>query len=172
MTPADLARTFYAGIDPGREGGLVAIDNLSVPIFKSPLPFLGGLLDIRAFCEIVEHLFRETRGARAHFVMEEASIRPGQRGAVAFVRSFANMEGAVAALGYSVETVKSSVWTRAMFKGLPASLQDKERSIYLASRLWPEFELRFPGQRPTTKNANISDATLLAEWKRRQTLGV
>lgn len=155
----------YVGVDVGRKGCFVGVTSESVPVLKERIPFNDSAIN---FFELKSLLTTIAATWEPRFVIEEAQIRPGQSGVVAFVRGFGNIEGAIGILGYPLETIKPMTWQKEFFKGLADSITKKSRGIHVASRQWPAFALRFDGQLASTQNDNVADALIMAEWLRRR----
>lgn len=158
------------GIDPGKEGGIVGIDDDKRIMFLEVMPQ-----------EIIEvyHLFQSLK-KKNHIIMvylEKAQAFP-QNGSVAmfnYGKHCGELEGVLTVLGLPYELVPPQAWTRRIhFEHKKYSEKSsKEKSKEAVVKLFPGIKLTDPNKPKATKyHEGIIDALLIAEdgrqrlWKR------
>jgi crossover junction endodeoxyribonuclease RuvC len=139
--------TGILGIDPGKGGGIAAMGDGQVLVFKMPAT-VGDLVDtLRALA---------VRGFTTAFVENvHAMPRQGVVSCFTFGRGLGNIEAACQALGIRIEWVTPAKWQTAL--GC-LSKGDKNITKRRAQELFPTLTITHA----------IADALLIAEWGRRQ----
>ena len=150
------------GIDPGREGAVVALRGTVAE--AALLPSTDAGLDGRALVAALRSLLG--KGDRPYVVVERAQSFPGQGVASSFRygRDYGRILGVLDALGWPYETVPPAVWHRALVGGDPGD--GKARAALVVAQLLPDLELR-PGRRRKA-HEGIVDAAALAVWGQRR----
>lgn len=146
------------GIDPGKEGAIVALWDGGVAYELLPATSEG--LDGR---ELAQALRRVRSAASAvHVIVERAQSFPGQGVASAFRygRDYGRILGVLDVLGWPYETVPPAVWHRAIVGGDPAD--GKARAALVVAQRLPDLDLR-PGRR-RVPHSGIVDAAAIALW--------
>lgn len=141
------------GFDPGRDGAaafLWGAESLVVPY------------DRAEYIAALKSFINKGFGIRA--VVEHVGAMPGQ-GSVSmfnFGASFGWLQGVLEALGVPYELVRPAKWKREF-----SCTSDKNTSIQVAKRLFPDVDLRRTG-RCTKDHDGKAEALLMAEYCRRR----
>lgn len=140
----------YAGIDPGKKGA-VAIFEDGFLANVHPLPYnKNGELDVRLF-KVYLHNVKA--------VMLEQPVGMAQRrGMLTNFTNFGELKGICKLLVASVTICHPSTWKK--FFNLSS---DKEESIKLAKKLYPDVNLRRT-RRSEREDDNIAEAILLGHY--------
>jgi len=143
------------GIDPGLSGAIAVLDEDSVDLFDIPTWNVGEgsrrTYNVPGLVDLLRSL------APATFVVEHQSPRR-ENPAVSFKvgLGYGILLGILCALELRHFMVSPQGWQRAMYAGTGKS--GKDRSIEVASRLWPNIRITRHDQ---------ADALLIAEYGRR-----
>lgn len=180
------SRLRFAGIDPGKRGGLAVIDDGGVPVHELcvPMPIVGDArqssarVDPRLLSEWVRHTitnwptYRTGGGSSGPIVVaaiEEARALPGD--SIKSISSILWNHGALSALilehGVRLITVPPLAWQKFMLRGLPRGKAD----VRNASSLRRAADL-FPSVKQSGTHDGVAEALLIAEWLRRRELGL
>lgn len=190
--PEDPAPSLYIGIDPGKDGGIVAIVEDGAPrrrygraLVGYRMPLDGGSISIpklRTYLGIpyVNAGRRDFR--RPVIALEEVRAVPvrgtkGAKGAgtiatsksnFALGRAYGQIEAILDELGYEVERIPPHVWQGPMLgpKSSRRGLNSKAAAVQLADRLFPELRELVPWRGAAPIPDGIADAALLAEFLR------
>jgi crossover junction endodeoxyribonuclease RuvC len=146
----------FAGIDPGKNGGIVWLNEDEV--FGCPLPYDGSDLDVKALKKAFTH---ET--AKDVVFIETPMIRSAQQGALVIGANYGRILAVLTLLDIPVRQVTPSAWTKKLLPGHKGA--DKGPHIALCKQLFPSLELVMPGCRKP--HDGIADAALIAEYGRR-----
>lgn len=141
----------YIGIDPGKDGALVAL----LPDGIRVVPF-----DEVSYASTLDEL----SGFDAMCILEHVGAMPGQ-GSVSmfhFGENFGFVRGLLSAFGIPYELVRPQKWKKEF-----SCTSDKNTSIAVAQRLFPSVDLR---RTPKCKGPHdgICEALLMAEYARRR----
>ena len=163
------------GIDPGLDGGLIMLNGVGDILEKRPMPVLSVKgkgkrnPDLPRIVELLQDL-----GPNITY-LEKVSARPGN-GNVSmfnFGFGFGALVMGLTALSLPYVLVLPQTWCKVMHQTLPAKIKAdkgikaKQRSLMVFHQMYPELELRKPGQRKTTVHSGMMDALLIAEYGRR-----
>jgi hypothetical protein len=153
------------GIDPGQSGFVVGIDKAFFNIaFALPLPFIGNQLITRdldsiLFGKNIEHIFIEHSqaifGARANSTFN-------------FGFNFGKIIAVCEYRKYAFTLVKPKLWQKEMITGVDKRLTTKEKSLIVASRLYPHISFKYPDSEKMADG--MSDACLIACYGRKKLL--
>jgi crossover junction endodeoxyribonuclease RuvC len=158
--------TFVVGIDPGLTGAIAFVSyprGGRVLVVDTPSFVLAGARRDYDIPGMAQQLLRY-EPAIHHVFIERQQARP-EAGSPAVFKigyGFGLWLGLVAGHGLPYTVVSPQVWERAMFQG--AVGEGKDRSLLIASRLWPRLEI------PRSRH-DRADALLIAEYGRRVLLG-
>lgn len=175
-------RKVWIGIDPGKQGAIVAIDELRL-VRKFTTPLLGKRVDTHAFNKLLLDL--KTNYDQVLVVVEDVhAIFGSAAGATfSFGHSCGIIEGLVVANNLPYVMVQPKIWQKVAFEGIPeqrkpssnvvkkdgtsyikqGSLDTKTMSIMASKRLYPEIDLR-PTERSKNDSDGISDALMMAHY--------
>jgi hypothetical protein len=144
------------GIDPGREGAVVALRGTAAE--AALLPSTDAGLDGRALVATLRSLLGDDD--QPYVVVERAQSFPGQGVASSFRygRDYGRILGVLDAIGWPYETVPPAVWHRAVVGGSGVDPKARARAVVEARLPW--LELR-PGKRRKA-HEGIVDAACLA----------
>lgn len=161
----------YFGIDPGKQGWVVALDECGDLAGEWPIPIIGkgakGDYDLRRCADII----RDQATAIAHVGIEKPIIKaPAARSSVAKQwDGYGIWRGIAAGLELPYTLVPAKDWQAALLRGKPKGRDEVKTSAMLrAVELWPE--LNFKNTRPDGPEQGKADAALIAEYVR-QTYG-
>ncbi len=141
-----------AGIDPGKDGGIVVIDSRSnVPTYK--MPVVGADVDFGQLCVLLQ-------GVDLAIVEQVASMpKQGVVSVFSFGKSYGGVLGVLAAMAIPTELVRPQEWRRRL--NIPKG-SDKSAVLAWAKRRYPGVELIQPGCR--VPHAGIVDALGIAHY--------
>ena len=161
---------FVVGIDPGLTGAVAVLgtDGTIIRVEDTPSFLLEGKrrdFNVPGMVNLLDHgddlddLVHET-----HVFIERQQSRPEQGVASVFKigYGFGLWVGMLSFVHVPYSIVSPQTWQRVMYQG--AVGEGKERSLLIASRLWPGLVI------PKTRH-DRADALLIAEYGRRTLLG-
>lgn len=146
----------FVGIDPGKNGGIVWLNEDEV--FGCPLPYDGSDLDVKKF-----RAEMGSGGSDTVVFIETPMIRSAQQGALVIGANYGRILAVLALLDIPVRQVTPAAWTKKLLPGHKGA--DKGPHIALCKQLFPSLELVMPGCRKP--HDGIADAALIAEYGRR-----
>lgn len=160
----------HLGIDPGKTGGIVALEDHGGVLWAQAMPVVVGRgrseYDLRALVNRLP-LIGQTRAT-----MERGQPMPASMGGgvANFQRGYGRgiFEGIFAALQIPYTLASPRQWQTEMLRGIEGS-DTKQRALIACGRLWPSISLVLEGCRKP--HQGIADAMLIAEWGRRQHAG-
>lgn len=154
------------GIDPGLAGGITLLCPKGTVVYKTIMPTMTigkkNELDTKTIVEIL----------RAHQVkavgIEKQQAMPGQGAVSMFTigKNYGKLIGIIDSLGITRIDLVSRAWQKVMFANYPKG-DTKLTSIAVAQALFPKEDFR-KSDRCTNKHDGLTDATLIAEYTRRQ----
>lgn len=163
--------TLVLGVDPGKSGGmcLVNLDNSIIDLRMNPLindpnkkpknkkAKHPQIVDIYAFRDYLIEV-------RPHaVVIEKQQVRPKQRGIVANIRAWANLEGIVIGLGIELIPVEAEAWKKSILAPLGYETEGKQGAIDYFKTSNPGVSL-FTTPRQTKERDGLADAYCLARY--------
>lgn len=164
LATEDSGVSVFVGVDPGRQGAMAVLNDLSGMQRVNPLPLIGGKeYDLNAIAEEL------VRIGIALACVEKLDAMPARLGGS--YANFARGESRgwawmLTALRIPYQLVPPRTWQKVMLAGTPTSADTKTRSIMAAQRLFPGVSL-LPSPRAKKPSDGMSDALLLAEYARR-----
>lgn len=144
----------YAGIDPGRKGGLAIIYEEGSALSVSPLSHQ----DLIRACKALSGL----PGVRFCLESVHAMPKQGVRSTFTFGAEYGYLKGVLEAFNISYQEIPPERWKKEF--GLNT---DKKKSIEVCKALFPEANL-FPSERCRVESDGMAEALLLAEYARRK----
>jgi len=157
------------GIDPGKDGAFVVIDENGTMLYFKVMP-LGP--DDQPHYEGIKEVLMEIN--KAHYIplayLERAMpMAMGAKHAFNYGRGFAALEIALREVGIPYSMLEPSKWTKDIFQGIDSNLKAKAQASIAVSRLFPEEHKKIPtSPRSKKMHDGIIDALLMAEYGRRQ----
>lgn len=150
--------SYYIGIDSGSKGYVAVIYNNVVETFR--LPYLADTLDISALDEFLIFIHDE----EIHCILEKVQVMGslmGRTSIFSMARNYGRLTAFLELRKIPYQEISPLQWKKQM--GLSS---DKQESILLARKLFPNIKLR--SDRAKKDNDNIAEALLLAEYCRRK----
>ncbi len=161
---------WYAGIDVGKKGGVVVIDEFSTIQRKH------AFKDYKAFLKFVQDLYFKRVlewGFEVVFVIEDVHSLFGMSAKSNF--SFGHIkgfkEGALMALDFEYHLVQPKVWQKGVWLPEDVVINDKQKkdtkatSLNAAKRLWKDEDF-LATERSRVPHDGLVDAALMAEYCR------
>ena len=153
------------GIDPGINGGIVAIDKEKNIIDAQPIPTIidGKFVDISALNWLIVNC------NPIHTYIEKVSAMPKQ-GVVSmfnFGKTCGIIEALVIANKISCTMVTPQAWQKVMHEGLDKALDSKVRSEIIFKRLYPADHLK-ASDRCKKNHDGMVDALMIALYGHKQ----
>jgi len=144
----------YVGIDPGKTGGVAAIDEHGNLVLAEDMPILqlANKLAVVNPTELGEMILQARNGQSCQVLVERSQPMPRQGVSSTFHygMGFGSLLGALVHNGIGFELVTASQWKKKMGLG-----KDKKQSIGMAVQRWPELTWR-------QKDHGVAEAALLA----------
>lgn len=161
----------YIGIDPGKKGGIAAIDPAAEVLLLVPMPVLTSG-KARAQYDLPRIFERLVRQGHARVTIERlGAMPPGMGGSAAnYQRGFSMgmLQAFCVALKAPYQLVSPSVWQKAFWK---RKADTKQASVMEVQRLFPDVSL-LPTERSRKLHDGMADALLIAEYGRRHANGL
>lgn len=167
---------FYAGIDPGKDGGAVVLSESGAVVTKRKTPLLRGTGRARDEYDLpgMGALLLSLKDLGAHVFLEKSQPMPASMGGgvANFQRGYSLglWSGMLSVLGIRHTLVSPQSWQREMFRDLPKA-DTKQLAVVVAGRLWPKVDWRVEDGAESSKKVKpdlgLIDAALIAEYGRR-----
>lgn len=154
-----------AGVDPGKNGGIVILDNNGSVTAKSPMFMIGKTeYDTLAY----SHFLCNDHYRVDHVLVERVTAMPknGVVSMFSFGQGFMFCQVVPQMLRIPMTLVTPRVWQKALHLGVSQKVDPKTRSLIAASRLFPDCDLR-KSERCKNPHDGMVDALLIAEYGRR-----
>ena len=147
------------GVDPGLGGGLAIIGNEG--IMTETMPVTAGEIDL---ARLARWLKAHSHDISMAFVEKVHSMpKQGVSSTFKFGDVYGTIKGMLTAFGIPFELVTPQSWTKELHAGVSKGLPAKERSRLVASRLFPDLDLR-ESSRCRVPHDGMIDALLIAEY--------
>lgn len=153
----------FAGVDPGKDGGIVLLDRNGQVTEKYKIPLVRSgktknEYDIPGIVEIVR-----LNSARI-FTLEKSQPMPMSGIVAQFHRGFSSgvWQGIFCALGIRYQLAHSRTWQKAMFADTNA-MDPKQASVIVAKRLWPTVDWR-KSEKARNPDDGLTDAALIGMY--------
>lgn len=144
--------TRIAGIDPGRDGAIVVLqDGL---IYKYTL--------LRA---CIPKLYLLDHGVRTVYIEKAQPMgRESSKAMFNYGMAYGYMLGTLSGSGFDINFVPPQAWTGALHKKAPMTFSNpKEASLYVARQLWPDQNF-LATERSRVPHDGVVDAALIAYY--------
>jgi hypothetical protein len=163
---------YYLGIDPGKQGAFVILDDSSNVIEKIGTPLIGKEYDRQGIIEILKSREFHKIG------LENPSVIFGiGKSAVASLSNCVGLiEGIMLGLELSYVLIQPKEWQKECWKHVKVqkkadgkSNDTKATSTLAACNLWPreDFKITNKGSKSVSHNDGMIDACLIGEYVRR-----
>ena len=147
------------GIDPGRQGALVAVESSSLEVLDYMfMPYDGKELDVTSVLSFVNRCNPDL------VVLERQIAMPkqGRSSLFSLASGYGALRATLACAGVSYITPLPNAWTKVALAGVPGSGRGKGRNIAAAKRMFPDFNMS-PGRRRVDHDG-LADAVMLAYY--------
>lgn len=146
---------YIVGIDPGITGAIALIKDTESEVYiriwdfenKSFMEVLSRLTKLRKFLILIEK--------------QQAMPKQGVSSTFKIGENYGWWQGYLAGLGLPFTAVTAREWQKVMYKGIPANVEKKERSLEAVRRLFPDLT---PKYFTLKKHHHRADALLIAEF--------
>ena len=161
----------HIGIDPGKDGAIVALTDRGVETIMIPL--IGKEINLNALNQIIKRL--ACAGAH-HFVLENVHTLPimSAKSNFTFGSVFGMLQALLVANDCRFTLVTPKEWQKEMWQGIPKQTKPdgkrtdtKAMSLLAVSRLFPHQDLT-KSERANKAHDGIVDALLIAEYSSRK----
>jgi len=187
--PVFGAGLFFAGVDPGKDGGVVVLDSIGRLVRAHRTPLVPGakkgksvLYDDYAMASLlrgIHHVAIEESRAVPRFFTDAAGARikapQGSQSLHVQGEGFGIWRGIAAALRLKRTIIPPKDWQRAMLLGRPKGRKEIKAECWArAFELFPGLrdEISIPSTaRPDGAYQGVCDAALIAECARREIVG-
>jgi hypothetical protein len=161
----------YFGIDPGKRGGLSAIDEGGEPLLCIPMPVISATKHSKDQYDLPRIFERLIRQGQSRVYIERLLPMPPKMGGASanYQRGFSMgmLQAFCVALKLPYELITPSVWQRAFWRGGDT----KQQAILTAERMFPTIDL-LPNERARKPHDGMADSLLIAEYGRRHSRGL
>lgn len=157
-------RTTYIGVDIGKKGAIVGInDNLEV-LFKYVMPLTKQKeIDLPELLKIFTDIATSYRACIVAVEDVHSIFGSSAKSNFQFGRSLGIIEGFVGAKEFSYLKVPPKTWQKIAHVGIPKSEDKKAMSLSAAKRLFPKVDFTAT-KRSTVPHDGIVDALLIAYY--------
>lgn len=159
--------TFHIGIDGGKKGAIVVLDNEGNIVQKWIMPMIKGKkpeYDIVGISCIFDSLKKDNSLDLMKVILEQPLILPinGRIGVASTHFCYGIFQGILTAMNISYEVVRAKDWQKVVLRGL--NLKDtKQASIMWCKRKYPKVDFRAT-ERSKKDSDGICDATCMAYY--------
>lgn len=163
---------YYLGIDPGKQGAFVVIDENSNVVEKFGTPLVGKEYDRSAIVSILKKYPYERVGLENPDVI----FGIGKSAVASLSHCVGLIEGMMIGIGVPHIMIKPKEWQKECWKHIKVQKKadgktndTKATSIIAAVNLWPKEDFKITNSGNASKNHNegMVDAVLVAEYVRR-----
>jgi hypothetical protein len=161
----------YIGIDPGKDGAIVAQTEKGIK--KIMIPLIGKEIDLHKLNNEVKLL----ACYEGHFVLENVHTLPimSAKSNFTFGSVFGMLQAILVANDCKFTLVTPKEWQKEMWQGIPKQFKPgkkkqvdtKAMSLLAANRLFPHLDLT-KSERSSKAHDGIVDALLMSEYCRRK----
>lgn len=167
---------YYVGIDCGLNGGIASIDVNGQLKHISIMPTIsngkGRKIDLKGLATMIES-FSKSKKHYTFIVENPGAHAPSASGLRSMTYSFAAIETLLVAYGLKYHVVLSQKWQKAFWNKpkMPKGqkFNTKAAALNVANQIFPD-ELWLKSDRCTKPHDGMIDATLLAEYGRRNNI--
>lgn len=156
-------KTIYIGIDPGKKGAIVSINEDSQACSIADLPLAGKDIDVVGLDALILSIKSGNPDCRFEVFIEKAQSMPKQGVSSSFNygKAYGTIIGIIAGNGLRFTLVHPRTWKKVMMESMNKS--DKDMARQRAIQLWPLSHEYFKFK----VNEHRAEAALIAEYGRR-----
>lgn len=173
----------FIGVDPGKEGGIIVLDENSNILEKYNIPKIKGTNEINLY--ELDQIFKNFPKDDSIVIMELVREIHGSaaKATFQFGRSFGILEMVIVSNGFIYSMVRPKKWQKEMLEGIPVikkvdketkkekrTNDTKKMALIASTRLWPKYDFR-RSEKCKKAHDGLVDAALLAEYLRRKYRG-
>jgi hypothetical protein len=160
----------FIGIDPGKSGGIVALNDAGAITRREVMPVLATAISPAGIIGTLRACRPGMEAGMAYLEKAHAMPKQGVSSMFTYGTGFGYLEMALVCLRLPYELVMPSTWQREMFQGTDSKLEPKNRAVHAATRIMdPSFFMA--SERCKKPHLGLVDAYLIAEYGRRKSLG-
>jgi len=176
------AERFYIGVDPGKDGGIVGINDAGDIMFKTVMPTIGASREYDK--QEIKRFFSYFPKAQTHIGIEKPGIifGIGKSSMASLSHCVGLLEGIVTGLGIAHTMVAPKEWQKDMWTNVKKVVKEKTTngktrkttdtkatSELAAINLYPEEDFR-KSERAKNRHDGIVDAVLVANYCRKNSM--
>ncbi len=158
----------FMGVDPGKLGAIVTVNEAGVLLFVQRQPLVGGLSGKEESLTEMNEIIRHQKPDLVTVEHIQAGPVMSKHASVSLGKSLGRWEGLVAAREIALQTVRPKAWQKIVGTERIGAKDIKSACTACALNLWPSV---LGGLLKVKRNQGMADAALIAEWSRRQWLG-
>lgn len=162
----------HIGIDPGKDGAIVAQTDKGIE--KIMIPLIGNEIDLHSLNHTIRRL--SLSGGPHHFILENVHTLPimSAKSNFTFGSVFGMLQALLVANNCKFTLVTPKEWQKEMWQGIPKQTKPgkkqtdtKAMSLLAANRLFPLQDLT-KSDRASKAHDGIVDALLISEYCKRK----
>jgi len=168
----------FVGIDPGLDGGILALNEAGDILDKWIIPTITMKKGKKNKTEIdlvsLNDIFIKLKSYQKVKVFLEAvhaMPKQGVSSSFNFGKVFGYLEGMLTAYRFPYVLVTPQCWTKEIHAGLSKELDPKSRSLVIFNREYSNLDLR-ANSRCRNQHEGLLDSLFIAEYGRRKELGL
>jgi len=174
----------FIGIDPGKIGGIVSLNNEGDKEEIYLIPKIHNVVDLRLLGEIFDSFDIENTVITMEKIHALGNV--GAKSTFEFGRIYGMLEGIFASKGFTYTLTTPKIWQKEMFEGVdeirkPSKINKngktvkgrvdtKKMAAIACNRLFPDIDLNTTEKGNKSKNVHdgLADALLIAEYTKRK----
>jgi hypothetical protein len=152
---------YFIGIDPGKTGGIAAINKETGQLILHEIPLIGKELDVVGLVEIINGYTSEPH----FFCLENVHALPGASAgsSFSFGRTLGAKEAILVALKATFQKIAPKKWQSVVWEGIPNMKKPNGKNDTKAMSLLAAQRL-FPNQKFLKSKDGLIDAALMAKY--------
>jgi len=164
------------GIDPGKSGGLMAVNDKGVVVLKEVMPIKAdGTIDSDKLFLLISSVVGMEDEEEVRFGLEKVHAIFGMSAKSCFQFGM-NFQACISALdiaGARWEFIQPKTWQKEVFEGMneiknsKGKRDTKKMALMACQRMYPDVDLT-PTERATKAHDGLTDALCIAEYLRRR----
>lgn len=156
----------FIGCDPGKSGGIVALDAMGNVLLTHAMPVIGKEYDLQKIHDLLDHYSRH----KVYVGIENVHAIQGKAGNssnFSFGLGKGILMGIVSGLKMPYLLVNPRQWQKETWEGVTKQSDTKKTSLIAAKRLFPDQDF-LASERSRKPHDGIVDAMLIGEYCRRK----